>query len=453
MGLKTKEVEIILCHKLIKHYENLSYPIPRVKDKKGNMRVTQGTKILIKVDDLLDNSEVRVDVVCDNCNKPLYIQWGKYIESVKEDGKYYCQSCAVKLSKSKLRISFYDWCYNNLPKEEADIIMLRWDYELNNCKPSEICYSTHKQYYFKCARSIHESELKNIHGFVAGQKGSIECNACNSFAQWGINNICEDFLEKYWDYEKNTVNPWEISYGSHKNKIYIICQEKYYHKSYDTRPYEFIQGNRCPYCSSRSGKVHLLDSLGTLYPKSLEVWSDKNKKSPFEYSPKSMQQVYWKCPEGKHKDYPRIISTSNQLDFRCPECSYSKGEEAISNYFINKGFIKISQQEFNKLINKYDKIYYIPQKEFEGLLGLKNGNLSYDFYLPKLNILIEYHGMQHEKYCRGFHKSMKDFEKQLEHDQRKCEYAQDHNINLLIIWYWDFDKVEDILERELNKYH
>ena len=61
--------------------------------------------------------------------------------------------------------------------------------------------------------------------------------------------------------------------------------------------------------------------------------------------------------------------------------------------------------------------------------------------------------MQHEKYCRGFHKSMKDFEKQLEHDQRKCEYAQDHNINLLIIWYWDFDKVEDILERELNKYH
>ena len=457
MGLITKEVETPLYNKLIKYYENLGYPIPREQDKKGDIRVIQGTKILGKVEDLLNKSEIRVDVICDNCDTPLYIQWSTYKQSVKEDGKYYCQKCAVKLSKTKLKKSFYNWCYENLSKEEADNIINRWDYELNNnIKPNEICYSTHKKYYFKCPRNLHESELKNIHGFVEGQKGSIECNKCNSFAQWCIDNICGDFLDRYWDWDKNIIDPWGISYGSKKSKIWIKCQEKKYHGSYSIGCPEFTnQNQRCSYCSNRY-EIHPLDSLGTLYPKSLEVWSDKNKKSPYEYSPYSSQEVYWKCPEGKHEDYPRIISTSNQLDFRCPECSYSKGEESISNYFIHKNFIKICQEEYNKLINKdkYNKIiYYIPQKEFDELVGLRNGLLSYDFYLPIYNLLIEYHGMQHEKYCKGFHKSKKDFERQVEHDKRKCEYAQNNNINLLVIWYWDFDRIEEILDKELNKYN
>ena len=112
----------------------------------------------------------------------------------------------------------------------------------------------------------------------------------------------------------------------------------------------------------------------------------------------------------------------------------------------------MSQEEFDKLEdnNKYNKNYFIPQKEFDGLIGLGNKNLSYDHYIPKYNLLIEYHGGQHEKFTRGIHKTMKDFEKQLEHDNRKCIYAENNNINLLIIWYWDYDKIEEILEKELN---
>ena len=78
-----------------------------------------------------------------------------------------------------------------------------------------------------------------------------------------------------------------------------------------------------------------------------------------------------------------------------------------------------------------------------------NGLLSYDFYLIDYNILIEYQGLQHEKYKPGFHKSEKDFEYQQEHDRRKKEYAQNNNINLLEIWYWDYDNVEKILDEYL----
>lgn len=58
--------------------------------------------------------------------------------------------------------------------------------------------------------------------------------------------------------------------------------------------------------------------------------------------------------------------------------------------------------------------------------------------------------MQHEKYVKGFHKSKKDFEKQLEHDKRKKEYALLNGYNFLEIWYWDFDNIEEILLSSLN---
>ena len=42
------------------------------------------------------------------------------------------------------------------------------------------------------------------------------------------------------------------------------------------------------------------------------------------------------------------------------------------------------------------------------------------------------------------------FAKQQEHDRRKREYAESHNITLLEIPYWDYDNVESILAEALN---
>ena len=458
MGLITKEVEVNVNKHNYKHYESLGHIIPKMENKYTGIIIPRGTKILVKVEDLHEKSCAHVEAECDNCGKEINnITYHNFNDKINKYGGCYCFKCAVILygsknsAKTKLlnTKSFELWCIDNNKQDVLD----RWDYELNKLKPNEIPFGTDKKYYFKCPKNIHNSELKKISRFTSGQEGSMYCKACNSFAQWGLDNIGIDFLDKYWDYEKNTVDPWEIAKGNKSTIIFIFCQKKDYHGSYKTKCSSFLKGNRCLYCINYSGNVHPLDSLGTLYPKVLNIWSDKNKKSPYEYAPMSTQEVYWKCPEGKHEDYPRSINVSNMCDFRCPECSYSKGEERISNCFIDKGFTKIDQDDFNQLIdeNKYNKNYYIPQKEFKGLIGLGNGLLSYDFHIPKLNLLIEYHGMQHEKYIKGFHKSKKDFEKQLEHDNRKCIYAESQNINLLIIWYWDFDRIEVILEKELSK--
>lgn len=100
----------------------------------------------------------------------------------------------------------------------------------------------------------------------------------------------------------------------------------------------------------------------------------------------------------------------------CPQCALSNGEKRVYLYMLNH------------------KITYIMQKKFSGLLGIGGGQLSYDFFIPHYNLLIECQGEQHfepVKYFGGIEK----FKNQQEHDRRKREYAQNNNINLLEIRY------------------
>ncbi|HAN10292.1 MAG TPA: hypothetical protein DCP90_06745 [Clostridiales bacterium] len=431
--LITKEVEVKWHYKNRDWYEKKGYIFTKYKDKFN-----------VRVEDLADSSNISVDIKCDGCEKELVgASWLGYKRSVKIDGKYYCHRCSI--NGYEKFISFEEWCYNNLSVEEVNEILFRWDYELNNCLPSEASFGSGKDYYFKCPRGLHKSELKNIGNFTSGQKGSILCKQCNSFAQWGIDNVSADFLQKYWDYNINIVNPWEIPFQYNKI-VFIICQEKDYHGSYPIACCNFIIQCRCPLCNKNSGKVHKYDSLGYLHPKVFIIWSNKNNKSPYEYAPKSNQSVWWKCPDGKHKDYKRKISKSSSFNFRCPDCQYSQGETTINDIFTKKyNWIKISQKDYSlKSIGDID-IFYIPQQKFKGLVGLGNRMLSYDFYIPKYNLLIEYQGQYHDGTVSN--QTQKAFLKQVEHDRRKKDYALSNGYNFLEIWYWEFDKIEEILSK------
>lgn len=116
----------------------------------------------------------------------------------------------------------------------------------------------------------------------------------------------------------------------------------------------------------------------------------------------------------------------------CPICNMSYGEREIMKFLDTQN------------------IKYIPQKSFDNLFGLKGGLLSYDFYLPIYNLLIEFQGEQHEKPHFGIFGGDEAFIKQQEHDSRKREYAKQNNINLLEIWYYDIDNIEEILTNKLN---
>ena len=57
-----------------------------------------GTNILIKVSDLSENSNVKIHVKCDICEKEKYIIYQKYLKNLK-NGNYY--GCSNKCSINK----------------------------------------------------------------------------------------------------------------------------------------------------------------------------------------------------------------------------------------------------------------------------------------------------------------------------------------------------------------
>ena len=128
--------------------------------------------------------------------------------------------------------------------------------------------------------------------------------------------------------------------------------------------------------------------------------------------------------------YPIAKAISNRNAVGCPICCQSHGEKRIFSYLSE------------------NKIDFQPQKTFNDLVGIKGGLLSYDFYLPKYQLLIEYQGEFHDGTVHF--QTEEKLKSQQEHDRRKRNYAKNNDYKLLEIWYWDFDNIEEILNNAIN---
>ena len=62
--------------------------------------IKNGTKIIVKVDDLSPTNHIKVDVECDCCHKRKKLSYISYAHSYHDDGKYYCIHCSYKMRYS-----------------------------------------------------------------------------------------------------------------------------------------------------------------------------------------------------------------------------------------------------------------------------------------------------------------------------------------------------------------
>lgn len=244
-------------------------------------------------------------------------------------------------------------------------------------------------------------------------------------------------LEDVWDYDKNVINPWDISKGC-RQKIWIKCQEKDYHDSYETSCNNFIKRKGCPYCSGK--KVHPKDSIGQYIINNnneeflWKIWSDKNEKSPFEYAPYSDKKVWWKCLDGKHEDYLRTCANTIYKEYRCPNCVRERKESII-------------EEKTRLYINS---LGYTILHECDCTIKPKNPktkmSLPYDNEIVELKLIIEVHGKQH--YIADFYamNGYEEAEQQLHYQQVKDRYkriyAIQHNYYYLEIPYTAFNAQE-----------
>lgn len=107
-------------------------------------------------------------------------------------------------------------------------------------------------------------------------------------------------------------------------------------------------------------------------------------------------------------------------------CLVSKGESLLQKLFIQL------------------KIHYQVQKIFDDCINPKtNAKLKFDFYLPDYNCCIEYDGIQHFEYKDSGWDTEEDFQERLFRDKIKNQYCKQHNISLIRIPYWDYDKINE----------
>jgi hypothetical protein len=269
-----------------------------------------------------------------------------------------------------------------------------------------------------------------------GKKVQIKCNSCErTFLQRPFDHlrgrgckICflknrtrssDEFVSIAKSVHGNKYNYDLVDYTNQDTKVDIYCNKC--KKTFSQRPFQHLKGGGCKTCADD----RLRDDVESFISKSKAIHGNKYNYDLVEYTSSliKVRIICNRCTEifdQRPADHLRGVG--------CSICRESRGEIKIAEYLngINISFIR--------------------QKSFD---GLRNKNpLKYDFYLPDHNKIIEFDGEGH--YMAIFGSSLEGKQKNLEavqiNDEIKNKYALKNNIPLLRIPYWDFDKIEELIE-------
>ena len=273
------------------------------------------------------------------------------------------------------------------------------DYQGNKTKVKIICN--------KCKKTFEQTPLLHLRG-----NGCPNCAPNKKFSQ-------EEFIEACKKVHGNKYDYSITKFKSTNSKIEIICPK---HGVFSQNASNHLGGHGCKECRKEFLRKKFAMPIEEFIRRANIVHHSKYDYSKVEYV-NSSTLITIICPE--HGEFQRSPS-SHLLGCGCPWCDGWKGEMRIAAFLKN------------------NNIKFIPQKTFDNLKDFKN--LSYDFYIKKYNLLIEYNGGQHYEFTPFFHKDLHDFHRQLHHDWLKRKYARDKKIDLLIIPFWEYDNIDIILD-------
>lgn len=196
MGLLSTEVETKLSSNTIKWYEEKGYTIPR-----KNGVFVSGEKILVKVKDLKQYSQVKVQASCDECNKVFNLSYSNYnINCGKHNGKYYCHACSHKLFESGKNHPF--WKDN----KSTDIRILQRNYPEYTQFIKRVL--ARDNYTCKCCgKKTHDIEVHHLDGYnwceekrTDDTNGITLCKKChdNFHSKYGNGNNTREQFEKWY---------------------------------------------------------------------------------------------------------------------------------------------------------------------------------------------------------------------------------------------------------------
>jgi predicted Zn-ribbon and HTH transcriptional regulator len=281
----------------------------------------------------------------------------------------------------KARIQFDNkYSYNN------------FDYEGNDIKSFITC-------------SLHGDFEMTPHEHRRG-KGCDWCSGKHHYTTEEFIEIAKSIHGDKFDYSL-------VIYVNNSTKVTIIC--KTCGHIFEQKPVEHIHGKHgCPKCA------HKVFNLEELINEFNLIHNFKYSYQKFEYKGSQVKSIIT-CPI--HGDF--LQTPGNHHYNGCPSCKESIGEKKIAAFLIR------------------NNIEFIREKRFEDCRGKKQ-TMPFDFYLPDLNLLVEFQGVQHFEAIEWFG-GEEQFAIRKELDQKKRDYA-----NLKGIRYLEISYVDD-LEKKLKE--
>jgi very-short-patch-repair endonuclease len=239
----------------------------------------------------------------------------------------------------------------------------------------------------------------------------------------------KEFIEKSQTIHGNKYDYSIVAYKTYKSPIAIKCP---IHGKFFCTPNNHIsQGSGCPTCGLNTSADKRRSCTTEFIRNAKKIHGKKYDYSKTEYL-QTDRKVIITCPfHGEFHQSPHNHVHGKQ---GCPSCYSSKGEQHIER------------------ILKQTNVRFVKQKKFKGCVSKNQKHkLSFDFYLPAHNILIEYDGEHHYSKCYFNRHRMTDKELQLVQfrDRIKTKFAKENGIRLLRIPYWKEYKIETILEKAI----
>lgn len=241
----------------------------------------------------------------------------------------------------------------------------------------------------------------------------------------------QDFIIKAQEIHKDKYSYHLTKYGkNNREKVIITCKE---HGDFKQSPGKHLSGDGCRKCAFIKISQSRQSNTKEFIEKAKVIHLDKYDYRFVNYENAKKPVIIICQQHGEFKQTPDC----HLVGGGCPSCKSSRGEITIAS-----------------ILNKYS-LNYKSQARFDSCKDKRP--LPFDFLVQtNKKFLIEFNGLQHYQ-ATSWNSSMSNEEidetfKAVQHrDLIKRQWCLDNNIPLLIIPYWELNKVETIILDFLNK--
>ena len=168
-----------------------------------------------------------------------------------------------------------------------------WNADKNgDLKPEDYTPGSGKKVWWKCKKG-HEWEA-----VISSRNSGVGCPYCaGRKVLEGFNDLATtnpDILSE-WNYDKNTLNPSEVSFGSEK-KVWWRCKHGH---EWQAMVGDRVRGRGCPICSHRQ-ILHGKNTIDATSPSIAKMWNYERNGDlkPSDVVSGSGKLIWWKCENG-----------------------------------------------------------------------------------------------------------------------------------------------------------